>query len=124
MSTGKAKGIPSAADPAGQPPDGLSPSLVHEIGASLERVLRLHKAETVGGAVDRSRSTIYAWAAHPEHVPVAALLVLATFDPDPEFLARVAGHLMAEISTQAMRRHAAGRALLVINEISPGRWGR
>src|SRR5262245_5253274 len=128
MSRDKANRIQQAgaqsAAATGQPPDGLSPSLAGEIAASLDRILRRHKAETVGGAVDRSRSTVYTWAGHPDQVPISALPILASFDPDPEFLARVAGHLMAEVSSQALRRHAAGRAVLIVEELAPGRWGR
>jgi len=95
-----------------------------EVGESLARALRVHKAETIGAAIDRKRSTIYRWAAEPEEVPLAVIPTLSTFDPDPEFLARVAGMLLAIHAQRALAREAMGRSLQVFHEISPGRWAR
>lgn len=95
-----------------------------EVGAALERALRIHKAETIAAACDRKRSTIYRWAADPADVPLAALPALASFDPDPEFLARIAGLLLSIHAQRALAREAQGRAVMVFQELSPGRWGR
>lgn len=120
--TDKTKRIPRSTAPVGQPLDAaFASTLEAEISASLARVLRQHKAEVVAADVDRKRSTVYRWAAHPADVPVAALPVLARYDPDPEMLARVAGHLLAEVSAAALRRQSIGRAITIIEEIAPGR---
>jgi hypothetical protein len=89
----------------------------------LERALRLTKAETIAAAVDRKRSTVYRWAAAPEDVPLAAIPALASFDPDPEFLPRIAGLLLSHVAASALTREAQHRATLIVQEIAPGRWG-
>jgi len=106
------------------PLDGLSPLLKGEVGASIERILRHHKAEAIGGVCDRKKSTVYRWAADPSDVPVSALGALASMDNDPEFLARVAGHLLTALAAVALAREAQGRAVSIFHEISPGKWGR
>jgi hypothetical protein len=95
-----------------------------QVGDSLERSLRAHKAETIAAAVDRKKSTVYRWAASPEDVPLALIPALAAFDPDPEFLSRIAGLLLAIHAQRALAHEAQGRTLQVFHEISPGRWAR
>lgn len=110
--------------PVGRPLDALSPSLKNEVEASLERALRMYKAETIAADVNRKRSTVYRWQAAPEDVPIGALPVLAKYDPDPEFLARVAGVLLAAVSSQALARQTVGKTLMLLQEVSPGKWAR
>lgn len=110
--------------PVQQSSTAPSPRLDTELRGCMERILRAHKAEAVAGEVDRKRSTVYRWAAHPEDIPAGALLALADLDPDPDGLARVAGCLLAHVATRALARQAQGRALLIIEESSPGRWTR
>jgi len=95
-----------------------------QVGDSLERSLRAHKAEVIAAAVDRKKSTVYRWAASPEDVPLALIPSLAAFDPDPEFLARLAGLLLAIHAQRALAHQAQGRTLQVFTEYAPGRWGR
>jgi hypothetical protein len=95
-----------------------------QVGDSLERCLRAHKAETIAAAVDRKKSTVYRWAAQPEDVPLSVITALAAFDPDPEFLSRVAGLLMAVQAQRALAHQAQGRALQVFYELTPGKWAR
>lgn len=95
-----------------------------QIGAALERILAYHKAETVAAAFDRKRSTVYRWAAAPEDVPASALLTIALLDPDPEFLVRFAGLLLASTADRALQREAEGRVALIVQEIAPGKWVR
>ena len=117
--------IPPSEKHVGQRLDDFRPNVEGELGSSLERSLRIYKAETIGAAVDRKRSTIYRWAASPEDVPLSAVPTLAEFDPDPDFLARIAGHLLAHVSSAALARSAAGKAITIIHEIGgTGRWGR
>lgn len=121
---GQTNGIPRLSNEAAVPRDDFRVRVEDEISASLERALRLHKAETIAAAVDRKRSTVYRWQADPRDVPASALRVLASFDPDPEFLARVAGHLLAEIASTALRHEAEGRSVMVFHELTPGRFVR
>lgn len=95
-----------------------------QVGDSLERSLRAYKAETIAAAVDRKKSTVYRWAAQPEDVPLALIPALASFDPDPEFLSRIAGLLMGIQAQRAIAHQAQGRTLQVFHELSPGKWGR
>jgi hypothetical protein len=95
-----------------------------QVGDSLERALRAHKAETIAAAIDRKKSTVYRWAASPEDVPLSVIPSLAAFDPDPEFLARLAGIFMAINAQRALAHQAQGRTLQVFTEYAPGRWGR
>ena len=124
----QAKGVFGAGEPvgpaAGQPSSGLSPTLESELRGCLERVLRAYKAEDVAGRIDRKRSTVYRWAGSPGDVPLGALTILTDLDPDPESLARIAGVLLAHVSARALAREAQGRAVLILEEIAPGRWGR
>lgn len=120
----QAKGIQHDEGAVGRPLDDFRPRLEDEIRASLERALRIHKAETIAAAVDRKRSTVYRWQAEPADVPAGALAVLATFDPDPEFLPRVAGHLLSVVAARALRHEATGRAVMVFHELAPGRFVR
>jgi len=116
---GEAKGI------EGQATDGrqLSPRLESEVHDALARALRLHKAETIAAECGVDRATIYKWAAKPSRVPVTVLDVLASFDPDPEMLSRIAGHLLAAVAARAITREAQGRSVSIFHEIN-GRWVR
>ena len=104
--------------------DLLSPSLESEIHDSISRALRLHKAETIAAEMGLSRNYFYKLLAAPEKFSLCRVPILARFDPDPEFLARVAGHLLTHLTASALARQAAGRAKLIIEEVSPGKWGR
>ncbi len=108
--------------------DVLSPSLVGEIGAALDRAVRAHKAEEIARALDGgnglNRATFYKMVGRPRRFYAGDLLALADFDPDPEFLARFAGLLMAYASHKALVRQAQGRAVMVFAEYAPGRYGR
>jgi hypothetical protein len=119
----QAKGIASHGDPTRQQSDGLSPSLEAEVYASLCRALVQHKADEIAGECGVDRSTFYRWQAKPRRVPIGALPALAHMDPDPEFLSRVCGHLLAHVARGALARQAAGRSALIVQEISPGKWG-
>ena len=102
---------------AGRPLDRLSPSLEAEAGAALERALVRTKAETIGAACDRKRSSVYQWAAHPETIPLGALPVIAGFDPDPEFMSRMAGHLLQWVAARALRRQVDGGIVTVLHNL-------
>jgi len=121
---GQSSGRPTHSSETSSPLDDFRLSLSEQIGGSLERILRLRKAEDVAGRFDRKRSTVYRWAAEPGDVPISALTILGDLDPDPEFLARVAGILMSHSSAKALAREAAGRSTVIVQEISPGRWVR
>ena len=121
----KANRIQPSTGDVGQRLDDFRPNVEGELGSCLERALRMHKAETIGAAVDRKRSTIYRWAANPEDVPLSVVPALAEFDSDPDFLARIAGHLLAHVSSAALSRAAAGKAITIIHELGgTGKWGR
>ncbi len=109
---------------ASTPGAGLSPSLESEIHGSLARCLGKHKAETIAAECEVDRATIYKWAAKPSRVPLSKVQVLAAFDPDPEFLARVAGHLLSAVAKAALVHQAQGRSISVFYEFAPGKWGR
>jgi len=101
----------------------LSPRLESEVHDALARALRQHKAETIAAECGVDRATIYKWAAKPSRVPLTVLDVLAAFDPDPEMLSRIAGHLMAAVSSRALARQAKGEAVSIFHQIN-GRWIR
>jgi hypothetical protein len=99
----------------GQAPDALSPQgIAAEVGESIERILRSYKASAIAAALDRSRSTVYEWAADPDKVPPSKLAALAALDPDPEFLTRCAAHLLAESAALAARRRALGQSTVLV----------
>lgn len=116
---GQAKGIVGQATDARQ----LSPSLESEVHASLARSLRLHKAETIAAECGVDRATIYKWAAKPGRVPLAKLTALAAFDPDPEFLPRVGGLLLAVHAQRALANKAQGESVAIFHQVN-GRWIR
>ena len=123
-SDSQAKGFQPDSNDQPSPLESLSPLLKGECGASLERILRVHKPSALGDKCDRKKSTIYRWAADPADVPLAAIGAMAALDPDDEFLVRVAGHLLAVAASRALARDAQRRAQNVFHEIAPGRWAR
>lgn len=113
----EAKGIRPSVQTAFAP----SPTVASEIGEAFARVLRCLKAEAIAEHVGVGRSRCYELAGHPNQVPVEMLSALASLDPDPEFLARVAHALLVEHAALAARRRAAGQQSITLPSPQQGR---
>jgi len=96
--------------------DGLSPLYAAaDVRAGMVAIGEAHKAEVIGPAIQRSRSSVYAYIEDPGCVPYLSLAALARFHADgAEWLTRLAGYLLAEAAALAVLDHAAGHSKTVI----------
>ena len=115
-----AKGSPSTPG-AG---DSLSPDLLRALAGLVHRVIKAANVDSVAGECGVDRATVYKWAKRPGRIHAGALPTLAEYDPDPEGLTRVAGAILAHVASRAVAHEADRRALLIVQEIAPGKWGR
>ena len=117
--SGQAKGVhdsvrQQAGLSTGCPRDFRLPAIASEIADSLERTLRLEKAETVGEKLGYGRSQVYEWAEHPDTFPLGLLPALARLDYDADLLNRIAHALLVEAAGVAAARRAAGQRCVTV----------